>query len=1073
MQKETLRIDIKVDGANAAVADTKRVEGGIARLSGTIRSASSQLVNFRNTFSVLAAGLGVREIVSVNQQFEKMRASLTTVTGSAKLAADAFKGIQKFASETPFGVSEVTQAFIKLSALGLEPSEKALRSYGNTASAMGKDLNQMIEAVADAATGEFERLKEFGIKASQQNGQVSLTFRGTTTTIKNSADEIQKYLLDIGEVDFAGGMERQAATIDGALSNLGDAWENLLDRMLSAEAEGGLAGLIRSFAEGLQYLATTGIDSFRKAVIAGIASIEKAWIEMKATARIVWETIKAVGIGALNSLREAMAKLFELQAKVFEFLRLDAAAKGYREMAKAMRPAISAHEELLSNIMLIQGAAEEEKDQIDKNVLGTFNWIDANSKAGESLDELAKRLSGGGGGNSGGNGGTTGSARKLDDALQKLIDTLLPAEKATRDFEEALKLLDDAFFAGEISAERYDKAIEELTTGVPKAAASAAKGASKEIRTEFDQTSDWMAQSLTDAIMRGFENGKGFVQNFIATMKNWFSTLVLRPVIQATVGGAFGAIGMGAPGAAGASGMDMMGGLSNIGGMFGGGTSTSGMLNSGAVALGYNPAGAAGPTALFGGSGMGYGLAGLGGGLIGTYVGNGSTASQMGGSVGGMVGYGLGAGAAFAGTQLGMQLGAFAGPIGMVVGALIGTLIGSLISGSQGDKSPDLQAFSTDLGAGSSNIKTTKSGGVNLRDYITESAFGNFGIRTKHDAFESPEQAAEFAQVFDFAGRIENALSEMVGPETTEKIAAGIGDMMGEGIKKLAEEPGEWEKGLQEFLSGRFDIAFEIIGGNMQKVYQSIGDGALAAAGATVDLFTALDALANVQKIYTDTIEAQSRTLYENQQMHAQGLRELIAEYQGGLDATNQLSMALTEQAQLQIQLLAQIDAAKASIDANLGGTIENLTLRLLGSDEERYNYLRGQARDLAGSLSSLNDPAEIARIVAEINALSQQGIGLLSEEQLMGGMGQDFIDFLTSAQAVANAQLEETRSNIISQGQILQHQTDAAMSQLQAAQIQQNAANTMASAAIQFAQAASSSGSARPSSPSLRLRPL
>ena len=33
---------------------------------------------------------------------------------------------------------------------------------------MGKDLSQMIEAVADATTGEFERLKEFGIKAGKE-----------------------------------------------------------------------------------------------------------------------------------------------------------------------------------------------------------------------------------------------------------------------------------------------------------------------------------------------------------------------------------------------------------------------------------------------------------------------------------------------------------------------------------------------------------------------------------------------------------------------------------------------------------------------------------------------------------------------------------------------------------------------------------------------------------------------------------------------------------------------------------------------------------------------------------------
>jgi diaminopimelate decarboxylase len=70
-------------------------------------------------------------------------------------------------SETPFGLAQATQGFVKMKALGLDPTRAALTSFGNTASAMGKDLNQMIEAVADASTGEFERLKEFGIKASR------------------------------------------------------------------------------------------------------------------------------------------------------------------------------------------------------------------------------------------------------------------------------------------------------------------------------------------------------------------------------------------------------------------------------------------------------------------------------------------------------------------------------------------------------------------------------------------------------------------------------------------------------------------------------------------------------------------------------------------------------------------------------------------------------------------------------------------------------------------------------------------------------------------------------------------
>jgi uncharacterized membrane protein YqgA involved in biofilm formation len=49
-------------------------------------------------------------------------------------------------------VLQFINAFIKLKALGLQPSKEALTSYGNTATAMGKSLDQMIEAVADAST---------------------------------------------------------------------------------------------------------------------------------------------------------------------------------------------------------------------------------------------------------------------------------------------------------------------------------------------------------------------------------------------------------------------------------------------------------------------------------------------------------------------------------------------------------------------------------------------------------------------------------------------------------------------------------------------------------------------------------------------------------------------------------------------------------------------------------------------------------------------------------------------------------------------------------------------------------
>lgn len=184
-------------------------------------------------------------LIKTQREFDKLNASLVTATGSVANAAQAFGALQAFAASTPYGLQEVTKAFIQLRNLGLTPSERALNSYGNTASAMGKSLNQMVEAVADAATGEFERLKEFGIKAKQNGDQVSLTFQGVTTNIANNAATIEKYLIGLGETKFAGGMELQAKTLDGAISNLGDTWDmTKLTFSQSGFGDGAMAGVL-------------------------------------------------------------------------------------------------------------------------------------------------------------------------------------------------------------------------------------------------------------------------------------------------------------------------------------------------------------------------------------------------------------------------------------------------------------------------------------------------------------------------------------------------------------------------------------------------------------------------------------------------------------------------------------------------------------------------------------------------------------------------------------------------------------------------------------------------------------
>ena len=204
--------------------------------------------------AVVSVSAGMSKLVQTARQTDILTASLKTMTGSSENAAMAFSELQKFAAQTPYTLDQSVQAFTKLVSLGLNPSQKAIESYGNTASAMGKDLTQMIEAVADATTGEFERLKEFGIKAKQQGDQVSFTFQGVTTTVGKNAAEIEGYLQGLGNNQFAGAMANRMATLDGALSNLQDSWDGLFRAISSAGTGEAIAEQVRVASSALDDL---------------------------------------------------------------------------------------------------------------------------------------------------------------------------------------------------------------------------------------------------------------------------------------------------------------------------------------------------------------------------------------------------------------------------------------------------------------------------------------------------------------------------------------------------------------------------------------------------------------------------------------------------------------------------------------------------------------------------------------------------------------------------------------------------------------------------------------------------
>lgn len=213
----------------------------------------------------------------------------------------------------------------------------------------------------------------------------------------------------------------------------------------------------------------------------------------------------------------------------------------------------------------------------------------------------------------------------------------------------------------------------------------------KEFAAETKRQNEQIGDSLTDALMRGFEDGQGFAENFKSTVVNMFKTLVLKPIIQpiAQAGANYITSALGLTGASGAGtaagGQSVMGLASNASSLYSAVTGDS-LIGRGLSAIGsYFGAGAATGAAAFGATGgfAGLATANAAGTVASTALGSGAFGTGVAGA-GGITGLGSVTGAALGTTATGTIATTTAVGVGGTVGgtALAGTAGTAATAGS-------------------------------------------------------------------------------------------------------------------------------------------------------------------------------------------------------------------------------------------------------------------------------------------------------------------------------------------------------------------------------------------------------
>lgn len=234
-----------VDGLDGSMRNVERTSGSLSNSMSKLKGVLASV------FAVAAIWSFTNKVIDARAEYEKFKSVLTNTFQSEAIGQGALNMLTQFAKETPFALNEITGSFVKLVNRGVTPTKDELKNLGDLASSQGKGFDQLTEAMLDAQTGEFERLKEFGIQASKHGDKVKFSFKGVTKEVANNKDAITQALLEYGKMPgVAGSMEAISKTLGGQINNLGDQWNSFLVAV-GGESGGIFTGVISMLSSGL------------------------------------------------------------------------------------------------------------------------------------------------------------------------------------------------------------------------------------------------------------------------------------------------------------------------------------------------------------------------------------------------------------------------------------------------------------------------------------------------------------------------------------------------------------------------------------------------------------------------------------------------------------------------------------------------------------------------------------------------------------------------------------------------------------------------------------------------------
>lgn len=246
-----------------------RDEQRIMQFKETVEDGSNDIVQSFGNIGKAVAGLAVTamlkswvtDMISVRGEFQQLEIAFSTMLGNGEKAKALMGELVNTAASTPFDLQGVANSAKQLLAYGesADTVNDTLVRLGNIASGLSIPLNDLTMLYGTTMvqgrlfTQDVRQFMGRGIplvqELAKELGKTETEINNMVTAGQIGFPEVQKVIENLTNEGgmFYGLMEEQSKSLTGQLSNLGDAWDMMLNDM-GTNMEGILSGGISAVA---------------------------------------------------------------------------------------------------------------------------------------------------------------------------------------------------------------------------------------------------------------------------------------------------------------------------------------------------------------------------------------------------------------------------------------------------------------------------------------------------------------------------------------------------------------------------------------------------------------------------------------------------------------------------------------------------------------------------------------------------------------------------------------------------------------------------------------------------------